>query len=83
MNVDATVLQAARSSLPGSPQVELHDSFFALGGTSLDALRFVGELEDLFDCTLPMAEVVAATSFEAVSACVEAALREPDPEEAA
>jgi acyl carrier protein len=75
MSVDDAVLGIVRGSLPEGTTIELHENFFAAGGTSLDALRFIVELEDRFDCSLPMMDILEAPTLEDVSACVEAAVR--------
>ena len=63
----ATIWQAAL----GMPHVGYEDNFFDLGGQSLLALQIIGQINNVFGCSVQPADLVASPTIAALAAHVE------------
>jgi amino acid adenylation domain-containing protein len=68
--LEERVAEAYRDVL-GTERVSVHDSFFALGGNSLSAMRLVGRLREALSVTLPMTVLFDAPVVEALAKRIE------------
>ena len=57
----------------GLPAIDRHDSFFALGGTSLVAIRLIDRLEAALDIKIPLVGLFEAPTIAELAAAITAA----------
>ncbi|HEY7200226.1 MAG TPA: amino acid adenylation domain-containing protein, partial [Candidatus Dormibacteraeota bacterium] len=65
------VAEQVFAPLLGVPRVGLHDHFFAIGGTSLQAFKIVPRIQEVFGVKLPLADFFQRPTVAEVAATVE------------
>ncbi|UFS98674.1 non-ribosomal peptide synthetase [Nocardia huaxiensis] len=60
-------LAALMAEALGLPEVGIHDDFFALGGTSLTAMRLIVSIEQRFGLSLPVSALVTGPTVAALA----------------